>query len=367
MSARRHDPFWRLRLAIAILCISALCVASTFAAYGLLVLAAGTEPSSRGGPLSYVVVSLAAFSIVVCVIVALAVRARSHGLPRSRPILAALSEAMARIASGDLSAAPPEGLRVRDGLEERLMSGLQRMTDSLRKMDEMRTRFVADVSHEMQSPLASIHSFSQILRDEGLPPERRDSYLDIIEFESGRLSRLGENLLKLSALDSRAREVERSRFRLDAQLRSVVVACEPQARDKALSVEAELEDVTIEADEELLAQAWTNILCNAIKFTPAGGRIAVSCRAEAGSATIVFSDDGIGISAEDLPRVFDRFFKADRSRGSEAGSGSGLGLAIARSIVELHGGELAAASRGLGLGSAFEASLPLANPGARNL
>jgi two-component system, OmpR family, phosphate regulon sensor histidine kinase PhoR len=125
--------------------------------------------------------------------------------------------------------------------------------------------------------------------------------------ESDRLSRLGDNLLKLSDLDSRSQDIERSDFKLDTQLRSVIVAYEPQWSRKDIAVEAKLEAVALAADEGLLRQVWGNLLHNAIKFTPAGGRIAVCCRAEGGSAIVVVADTGIGIGTEDLDFVFDRF------------------------------------------------------------
>ena len=122
------------------------------------------------------------------------------------------------------------------------------MAESLKKLETMRQEFVSNVSHEIQSPLTSITGFARALRDEGLAGEQRHRYLAIIEAESARLSRLSDNLLKLSALDARTRLLEPKAYRLDAQLRAVVLACEPQWKEKGVQVSAELDALTVTAD-----------------------------------------------------------------------------------------------------------------------
>jgi Signal transduction histidine kinase len=347
----------RERYFIAAFIALSLCSASAALAYWLL---AALRLAPRGELASYLSVSVLSSVLIMGTLILLVAMNGARLTTRRRSVLSILSEAMAQIAEGDFETGLPESLKGRDFSEKLAVDGMRAMTEALRNLDDMRTRFVSDVSHEIRSPLASIRGFAQILKDEGLPPDRRRAYLDIIEAESVRLSRLGDDLLKLSALDSKAQAVERSAYRLDAQLRSALVACEPQWSGKGLEVEAELESVEVEADEALLGLVWGNLLGNAIKFTQAGGRIALRCRSSEDSAVVRCSDTGIGIAPEDLPFVFDRFYKADRSRGS--GEGSGLGLAIAKTIVELHGGLLRVESAGLGKGAAFEATLPLRAP-----
>ena len=269
-----------------------------------------------------------------------------------------LARAMQRIASGDFDVTVPvEDTRPDVG---QMVSGLNEMAVSLKKMEAMRQEFVSDVSHEIQSPLTSIGGFARALQDEGLPLEQRLHYLGIIEAESRRLSVLSDSLLRLSALDARTQELSLVPFRLDAQLRSSVLACESQWRGKRINVSAELSTLTVAADEAMLAQVWANLLHNAVKFTPEGGAIIVSLSQRDGQALITVRDTGIGIAAEDLPHVFERFFKADKSRTSANGpAGNGLGLAIAHRIVSLHGGTITVESGGMGRGTCFAVRLPL--------
>ena len=268
---------------------------------------------------------------------------------------ARISEAMKRIASGDFSVSVHVEAQ---NPFEKVANSLNEMAESLQQIEAMRREFVSDVSHEIQSPLTSIAGFARALHDEQLSADERSRYLSIIEDESQRLSRLSDSLLKLSALDSNAQEPSPTRYRLDSQLRSVILSCEPQWSEKGIEVEAELAAVEIVADETMLGQVWNNLLHNAVKFTPTGGAVSVELRARERSVEVLVTDNGVGIESEDLPHVFERFFKADRSRTASAG-GSGLGLSIAAKIVAMHGGEISARSEGLGKGSQFVVVLPL--------
>lgn len=275
-----------------------------------------------------------------------------------------LIDAMGRIARGDFSTTMELSDPKHEGPFDEVADSLNRMAEALRGIEAMRQEFISDVSHEIQSPLTSIGGFARALRSPSLSEEQRLHYLDIIEGESDRLSRLAADLLRLSALESNAQKLESEPFRLDFQLREAILSCEPQWRDKAIDVGASCDEVLLTADPSLLRQVWTNLLHNAIKFTPSGGSIEVSARKEADSAVVEVRDSGIGIEGENLPRVFDRFFKIDKARSAQAG-GSGLGLAIAKKIVELHGGRIEARSDGAGRGATFVVELPL-NAAAKN-
>ncbi len=277
---------------------------------------------------------------------------------RQHDFFTTLSEAMKRIASGDFSVTVP--VPASNTLVDHVATNLNLMAESLKRMEEMRQEFISDVSHEIQSPLTSIAGFARALHEESLKPDERHRYLSIIEEESRRLSRLSDGLLKLNSLESRAQEMVLERFGLDAQLRSAIVACEPAWASKKIAVSADLAPLAITADPGMLGQVWSNLLQNAVKFTSRGGTILVRLREVDGKAQVSFADSGIGIAAEDLPFVFDRFYKADRSRSrSEEYSGSGLGLAIAKKIVALHGGAIEAESAGTGQGSTFRVALPI--------
>lgn len=229
------------------------------------------------------------------------------------------------------------------------------MARSLKQLDDMRQEFVANVSHEIQSPLTSIQGFAEaILSGEATPAEER-RYLQIIEEESRRLSSLSKQLLTLAALDKEAGIVKRTAFRLDEQIRQVLIVTERQWSEKSLTLEPDLPETSIAADAQLLHQVWLNLLANAIKFSPPSGTIGVAIQAGSDIAVTV-SNTGAGIAAEHLPHLFDRFYKAD-SGLTRSGSGSGLGLSIVRKIVELHGGTVEAHSEP-GQGTRFTVRLP---------
>ncbi|TMV50174.1 HAMP domain-containing protein [Paenibacillus mesophilus] len=229
------------------------------------------------------------------------------------------------------------------------------MAQSLKRLDDMRQEFVANVSHEIQSPLTSIHGFAQSIVDQEATPEEQERYIRIIAEESSRLSALSKQLLTLAALDKEASVMKRTSYRLDEQLRNSLIVTEWQWMEKGLSVEPDLPEIVIHADPQLLVQVWLNLITNSIKFSRPGGTISISIAVERDIA-VTIKDTGIGIPASELPYIFDRFYKADKAR-SRTHSGSGLGLAIAKKIVELHGGTIAVRSEA-GKGSEFTVRLP---------
>ncbi|MCR2806777.1 sensor histidine kinase [Paenibacillus soyae] len=221
----------------------------------------------------------------------------------------------------------------------KLAESMNAMALSLSRLETMRQDFVANVSHELQSPLTSINGFAEALRSDDVTAHDRDRYVGIIQQESSRLSKLCENLLKLSSLDSQHHPYYPAAFRLDKQLRRLVLACEPAWQSKAISIELVLEPLTVKGDEDLLSGVWSNLLTNSIKFTPASGEIRVTLAQRGDTAVVEVADSGVGVAEVDRERIFERFYKADPSRNRNAG-GSGLGLSIARKIVELHGGTI---------------------------
>ncbi|MEC0169248.1 HAMP domain-containing sensor histidine kinase [Paenibacillus graminis] len=238
-----------------------------------------------------------------------------------------------------------------------IVEGINEMASELSRMETMRQDFISNVSHEIQSPLTSIRGFARALRDEGLSAESRAHYLDIIEAEGSRLSGLSDNLLKLSALEAESFPFERTAYRLDKQLQEMILACEPQWLGKNIDVEAELDEVTVQAVKDLLSQVWTNLLHNSIKFTPQGGMITVRLRTLDNRVEVEVKDNGIGIAEDELPRIFERFYKVDKARSTSEG-GSGLGLSLVKKIVDIHGGGITIISRP-GEGTACVVVLPI--------
>jgi signal transduction histidine kinase len=257
------------------------------------------------------------------------------------------TDALARIARGDFNV-----LIDADNVDmhHEFAAAINDLAKNLGNLETMRQDFISNVSHEIQSPLTSIGGFAALLKDDALPAGERRRYAEIIEAESRRLSSLSDNLLKLSALDNNP--LVKTEFRLDQQLSNIVLTLEPQWSAKNLTVEADLRKSVISGDENLLSQVWVNLLVNAIKFTPAGGIIYVSLE---GSA-VKIADTGTGIAREDLPHIFERFYKVDKARDRALG-GNGLGLSLVKKIVELHEGRVSVDSV-IGAGAAFEVFLP---------
>jgi len=222
----------------------------------------------------------------------------------------------------------------------RLAQSINGMASQLGQLEAMRQDFVSNVSHEIQSPLTSISGFSDALQRSDLSEEERSRYLTIIRNESERLSRLSDNLLKLASLDSQRHPFEPRVYDLDEQLRKAVVSSEPQWAAKSIEWSLQLPKTKIEADEDQMNQVWVNLIGNAVKFTPEGGRIGIGLSQHSEFVEVVLSDTGVGIPIGERAKVFERFYKADRSHNKRK-PGSGLGLAIVKKIVQLHRGEVA--------------------------
>lgn len=281
---------------------------------------------------------------------------------RAMQLVNALTDAMSRMGKGDFNVNVEVNPRYAGQYYE-VVKNFKQMAADLGQIEDMRQQFVANVSHEIQSPLTSIKGFAQALKSDRLSETQRKHYLDIIEAESERLSRLSDNLLKLTTLESKRPPYQPRTYKLDKQLRQVVLAAEPQWQAKRLELDIRLSECELEADEELLRQVWVNLLHNAIKFTPEGGVLGLSLAVTGGSAVVHVEDTGPGVPPEHLPRLFERFYKADKSRNRAAG-GSGLGLSIVQRIVQMHHGEVSIANR-LVAGTRVTVELPLSQSGSQ--
>ena len=263
-----------------------------------------------------------------------------------------LTEATKEIASGNFD------VRVETGRRhelERLARSFNEMAKELSSIETLRTDFVSNISHEFKTPIASIRGFARQLKKDTLSETQRNEYLDIIISESDRLTRLSSNVLLLSRLESSDRIYEKAEFSLDEQIRRSILTMEPQLSNKRLEVETDISAVRITADEEVLNHLWTNLLTNAIKFSPDGGTIKVSLAKTRNEAIAAIADNGIGMDEEVVKRIFDKFYQGDPSRATE---GNGLGLSLVKRILELENGKISVASE-LGRGSCFTVSLPL--------
>lgn len=268
-------------------------------------------------------------------------------------------DAIRRMSKGDFSVSIAKSEQIPQFGE--LAASINDMAAELSQMEQMRQTFISNVSHEIQSPLTSIRGFAKALQQEGIDDEQRNHYASIIENESTRLSKLSDNLLKLTTLEASEEPIRLKSLRLDQQVRSMILACEPLWMEKDIVMDVDLEEeVTIQGDDELLSQVWMNILTNSMKFTPVGGTVSVQVKQVDGGAVVSISDSGIGISEEDLPHIFERFFKADKSRNGKLG-GSGLGLSIVKRIADMHHGTVNATSKAEE-GTTITVKLPSAPP-----
>ncbi len=271
-------------------------------------------------------------------------------------VFSPIFEAMSKIAKGDFSV-KLESNPKETGIIGELAKSVNTMALELNEMEQMRQEFISDVSHEIQSPLTSIRGFAKALQNDSLNADEKRHYLSIIESESSRLSKLTENLLKLASLEAKQVKFEPKPYRLDRQLRALILACEPQWTEKSIEMDVSLEEIEITADEDLLSQVWMNLISNSIKFTPDKGRICVALCHQAGTIEFKISDTGIGIPEADQARIFERFYKADKSRSHSHNGGSGLGLSIAQKIVEMHKGTITVESKP-STGTTFIVTLP---------
>ena len=212
-----------------------------------------------------------------------------------------------------------------------------------RRQEEQRKEFVANVSHELRTPLTNVRSYAETLRDSGgdIPEELSNNFLDIIINESDRMTHIVQDLLTLSRLDSGRTEMCMARFDFNAAIESVTRAVELAARQHQHQLIVSCETLPlVTGDRGRLEQVMMNILGNAIKYTPDGGKISVSATSDSDYVYLDVADNGIGIPEADRDRIFERFYRVDKARSRESG-GTGLGLSIAKEIVEKHGGKLA--------------------------
>lgn len=264
-----------------------------------------------------------------------------------------LNRATKEIASGNFDIT----VDIRDRIEEfgELERNFNRMAAELKSNEYLRKDFISNVSHQLRTPLSIVRGYAELLAEGGLSEEEQREYARYIADEAERLTALTGDMLRLSRMDNHALEPKREAFRLDEQLRQVVLRHEKRCREKDIALELSLENVDYEGDEELLVQVWDNLLDNAVKFTPPGGEITLTLRERSEGVVVSVRDSGKGMSEETLKRVFEQFYRGDASRRSE---GNGLGLPLARRVAELHGGSIRA-ENGKNGGGLFTVTLPV--------
>lgn len=239
------------------------------------------------------------------------------------------------------------------------------MAEKLEQVESMRRRLIGDVSHELRTPLTAIKGSLEGLID-GVLPATEETYQQIYQ-EAGRLNRLVDDLQELSRVEAGAYSLEVRPLDVSTLARTVVKRLGPQFEDKRLTLSLDLpaDLPRVLADEDRVIQVLTNLVSNALQYTPPGGKVTIGAERRGSQVQITVRDTGVGIASEHLPHIFDRFYRVDKSRSRMTGSGaravgSGIGLTIAKHLVEAHGGRIWAESEGPGKGSLFAFTLPLA-------
>ena len=211
-----------------------------------------------------------------------------------------------------------------------LVQAFNVMVEGLQQIERLSDSFTANVSHEFKTPLSTIKGYTSLLEMGDYTEEEKKEYLNYINLSVNRLTNLTNSILLLNKIDN-TEIMEVSEYSLDDQLREAVILLESRFDEKNIKVEVNVEEFQIESSKSLLMSVWTNLLDNAVKFTDENGEIVVSLKSCGDKATIIISDNGIGMKEEDLKRVFERFYQADKSHNSE---GNGLGLSLVKGIID---------------------------------
>ena len=236
-----------------------------------------------------------------------------------------------------------------------MIEGINKLAEELRSVETLRSDFVANVSHELKTPLSVMQNYGMMLSQPGLSEDKRLEYAGEVVRASRRLSDLVSNFLKLNRLENQQIYPKAEPFDLSEQLRECMLGFEELLDKKELILDADVGDgVMASADRELLSIVWNNLIANAIKFTDAGGQISVHLAKENQGITVTVSDTGCGMSQDTGERIFEKFYQGDTSHAVQ---GNGLGLALVKRVIDIVGGDISVQST-LGKGSSFTVWLP---------
>ncbi len=325
---KHHDGRYRLGLKLSLLTLIIISSADVLSFTATLVIGAVTDGTNDTlGVLGSVIAS-----IVIGVLMSFVI-----GNTVLHPLWE-LVKATKRVAAGDYTAEIKMGFSEKHTIRElsQLIKNFNGMSTELRNTELFRKDFISNFSHEFKTPLASIRGFARQLYEGELSAEQQKEFAKIILDETEYLSDLSANIMLLTSLENKDIVSEKTTFNLDEQLRSCMLHLEPLWSEKDIEIDMEqMEEISIHWNEQILAHVWNNLFDNAVKFTPVGGTIRVTCRRQNDLVTVTVSDSGIGISPEALPHIFDKFYQEDSSHATK---GCGLGLSLVKRIVEMCGG-----------------------------
>ncbi len=262
-----------------------------------------------------------------------------------------ITDAAEKIVQGDFSVrVKPQGKFGIDATFNRVIDCFNKMAQELGGVETLRTDFIANVSHEMKTPLAVMQNYGTLLQVPDLSEEKRMEYARGVTDASRRMADMLTNILKLNRLENQQIFPQVTEFDLGEQLCECLLAYESVWEKSKIEIETDIEEnVKIKADAELLSHVWNNLFSNAFKFTPSGGKVSVSLTSDENHAVVKVSDTGCGISSEIGGHIFEKFYQGDTSHSVQ---GNGLGLALVKRVIDIMHGEISVESA-IGRGSAF--------------
>lgn len=295
------------------------------------------------------------FSLVIILVGSLAMWYGSVHL--TKPI-SELNESVKAISRGDFSRKIPLKQYPKDTAKyhnelAQLSQHVNQMAEDLRRSDEHRSAFIANLSHELKTPIASLVGVSDLLADEKLDESTRKDLTGILRSESLRLSRLCDGIVTLTKME-RDFEPKKKPLQLDEQIRHAVILITEKWKQKEIDLTFTSQPVYCVTDPDLSMQVWTNLLDNAVKYSSDSVHLTIDIKEENDTARVMIADNGIGMSEEDQRHIFEQFYQVEHSHVQE---GNGLGLTIVKTIVDQLGGSISVESE-IGKGSTFQVILP---------
>ena len=289
--------------------------------------------------------------VLMCILFAVVLTA-GFGGQKLKPIHR-VNSAMKKVSQGDFSVRVDD--RACEGEIRELVQSYNHMAEELSGIEMFRTDFINNFSHEFKTPIVSIRGFAKQLEREDLTDEQRREYTRIIVTESERLANMSANVLLLTKLENQQIVTDKARYRLDEQIRNCILLMEKQWEEKEIELQLELDPLEYDGNEEMMNHIWVNLINNAIKFSPRGGALEVSCMQVQSFIVVQVRDHGEGMDADTQARVFEKFYQGDTAHATE---GNGLGLSLVKRIVDLCEGKIAVDSAP-GEGTTFSVYLPV--------
>ncbi|MBQ7895560.1 MAG: HAMP domain-containing histidine kinase [Oscillospiraceae bacterium] len=247
-----------------------------------------------------------------------------------------LGDAMEQVAKGNFDIQLEQGKYFSE--IEALYYNFNQMARELKSTEILKTDFISNVSHEFKTPINAIEGYATLLQgSQDASAEERAEYADRILLNTSRLSKLVGNILLLSKVDNQTISADNKKFRLDEQVRQAILQLEPEWTKKNVDLDVELDKVNFQGPEGLMFHIWTNLIGNAVKFSPEGGTVRICLEQQKDGVLFKVSDEGAGVAEDAAKHLFDKFYQADSSHRQE---GNGLGLALVKQIVELTGGRV---------------------------